>query len=202
MLKIRIETEADDRRLMGRALREARAAAAAGEVPVGAIVVLEGRIVGRGHNRPIGSDDPTAHAEIVALREAALRVGNYRLTGALLVVTLEPCLMCLGAALHARVAEVCFGASDPRLGAASLLGEMQSRPGSMNHRLELRGGVREEECSSLLRGFFTERRSAAPERGARTRPEAHGARARLAGSESHACLVGTQTHACLVGAVS
>jgi tRNA(adenine34) deaminase len=147
-----------ERRLLGEALGEACAAADQGEVPVGAVVFHEGRIVGRGSNSPITRCDPTAHAEMLAIREAASRIGNYRLPGAILAVTLEPCLMCFGAALHARLARVVFGASDPRVGAADLVERLQSKPGVLNHRLIIDGGIRKEECGALLRGFFAERR--------------------------------------------
>ena len=143
---------------MGEALREARAAEQEGEVPVGAVVFHEGRIVGRGSNGPIARCDPTAHAEILAIRQAASRIGNYRLPGSVLVVTLEPCLMCFGAALHARLARVVFGAQDPRIGAADLVMRLQSTPGGPNHRLIINGRIHEEECASLLRSFFAARR--------------------------------------------
>jgi len=140
---------------MDAALRLARAAARRGEVPVGAVVVSSGRIAGRGSNRPIGARDPTAHAEIVALRRAARAAGNYRLTGSTLYVTLEPCLMCLGAMVHARIGRLVFGARDPRVGGTSLL--RRARRG-LNHRFELRGGVRGEAAAGLLREFFRRRR--------------------------------------------
>jgi tRNA(adenine34) deaminase len=142
---------------MREALALAAAAAAEGEVPVGAVVVKDGEIVGRGSNRPIGTNDPTAHAEIVALREAAARLGNYRLTGCDLYVTLEPCAMCVGAMLHARLTRVVFGASDPKTGACggavALSGEAR-----INHQTAFEGGVLADECGALLRRFFAERR--------------------------------------------
>ena len=147
-----------DELYMREALREALSASARGEVPVGAILVLDGRIVGRGFNRPIGANDPTAHAEIVAIRDAALRMDNYRLTGAELFVTLEPCLMCLGAAVHARVGRIVFGARDPRVGASSCFNLFQSSPGTLNHQVTIEGGVREEESAATLRSFFAGRR--------------------------------------------
>ena len=119
------ENESSDATLMGLALDEARRAADAGEVPIGAVVWLDGRVVGRGANQPIGSGDPTAHAEIVAIRAAARAVGNYRLTGAVLAVTIEPCLMCVGAMVHARIGRVVFGAAEPRTGA--LVSTVQGR---------------------------------------------------------------------------
>jgi tRNA(adenine34) deaminase len=142
---------------MAAALRLARAAGRKGEVPIGAVVVARGRIAGRGANRPIGARDPTAHAEIIALRRAARAAANYRLSGATLYVTLEPCLMCFGAMVHARVDRLVFGARDPKVGSTSL------PPGArraLNHRFDVRGGVRAEECAALLRGFFRERRRA------------------------------------------
>jgi tRNA(adenine34) deaminase len=140
---------------MGLALRLASAAAAAGEVPVGAVVVARGRAIGRGANRPVAARDPTAHAEIVALRRAARASRSYRLTGATLYVTLEPCLMCLGAMVHARLGRLVYGASDPKVGAVSLL---ESRARGLNHRFPADGGVRAAECAVLLRAFFRARR--------------------------------------------
>ena len=146
---------------MAEALRLARRAAAEGEVPVGAVVVLDGAIVGRGANGPIGAVDPTAHAEIVALREAARTIGNYRLVGAELVCTLEPCLMCFGAAIHARVRTVVYGASDPRVGAAAWIADLSARTGPLNHRPAVRGGVLAGESAVLLQEFFAARRGPA-----------------------------------------
>jgi tRNA(adenine34) deaminase len=147
----------DDAHFMRLALAEARAAAEAGEVPVGAIVVKEGRVIATGRNAPIDGHDPTAHAEIVALRAAAQALGNYRLEGCTLYVTLEPCAMCSGAMLHARMARVVFGAADPKTGAAgsvlNLFGHTQ-----LNHQTAVQGGVLAEEGAHLLRGFFKERR--------------------------------------------
>lgn len=142
---------------MGAALRLARAAGRRGEVPVGAVVVDGGRIIGRGLNRPIGSSDPTAHAEMTALRRAGRRARNYRLTGAALYVTLEPCLMCLGAMIHARIGRLVFGAPDPKVGATAWL--RGSRARRLNHRFAVRGGVRADEGATLLREFFRARRS-------------------------------------------
>ncbi len=144
---------------MDLAIEEARRARDAGEVPIGAIVALDGAIVGRGFNQPISSHDPTAHAEIVALREAARRVGNYRLTGAVLCVTIEPCLMCVGALVHARVATLVYGAAEPRTGAVISSVRGAELPG-LNHRVAVTGGVREAECRELMQTFFRERRSA------------------------------------------
>ena len=143
---------------MDLALDEARKAAAAGEVPVGAVVVLDGRVVGAGFNRPISSHDPTAHAEIVAMREAALALQNYRLTGATLYVTVEPCMMCVGAMVHARIGLVVFGATEPRAGALVSAQRAHELPW-LNHRMAVEGGVREEECRALMQTFFQERRA-------------------------------------------
>ena len=144
---------------MAAALEEARRALAANEVPIGAVVVLGGAIVGRGFNQPISSGDPTAHAEIVAIREAARRTGNYRLTGAVLCVTIEPCLMCVGALIHARVGTLVFGAAEPRSGALVSAVRGAELPG-LNHRVEVVGGVEEAACRELMQAFFRERRSA------------------------------------------
>ena len=142
---------------MAAALEEAARAAAAGEVPVGAVVVRDGLIIGRGANRPITTHDPTAHAEIVALRDAALALQNYRLTGTTLYVTVEPCLMCVGALVHARVARVVFGAPEPKAGALVSTQRAHEAPW-LNHRLVAQGGVREDECRALMQAFFRERR--------------------------------------------
>jgi tRNA(adenine34) deaminase len=146
-----------DEDFMSAALDEARKAQAAGEVPVGAVVVIEGRIVGAGFNQPIRAQDPTAHAEVLALREAARRAGNYRLTGAALYVTVEPCMMCVGAMVHARIAAVIYGAAEPKAGALVSAHRAHEAPG-LNHRLEVRGGVCEDECRVLMQEFFKERR--------------------------------------------
>ncbi|HXE80088.1 MAG TPA: tRNA adenosine(34) deaminase TadA [Vicinamibacterales bacterium] len=152
-----------DEALMHEALVEARRAEEAGEVPVGAVVVLDGEIVGRGFNRPIGTVDPTAHAEVVALREAAARVGNYRLTGAELYVTVEPCLMCVGAAIHARVGRVIYGAPEPRAGALGSAIDALAVPG-LNHRFEVTSGILATECGALIQEFFRARRGEAAAR--------------------------------------
>lgn len=151
------DPDAFDGEMMGRALELAGRAAAAGEVPVGAVLTLEGSVVGAGHNRSIAQNDPSAHAEIVALREAGSKVGNYRFPGATLYVTLEPCLMCVGAAVAARVERVVFGTADPKagcLGGAYDAGELTF----LNHRFAVTPGVRAEQCGALLREFFRERR--------------------------------------------
>lgn len=140
------------------ALELANEAAGAGEVPVGAVVVSEGRIVGRGYNRPISSNDPTAHAEIVALRDAAARLGNYRLPGCELYVTLEPCAMCVGAMVHARIARIFFGARDPKTGACGSIVDLPALA-DFNHHGTFEGGLLAAECGEVLRRFFAERRS-------------------------------------------
>jgi tRNA(adenine34) deaminase len=142
---------------MRAALDEGRRARAAGEVPIGAVVVVDSHIVGRGFNQPIGATDPTAHAEIVALREAAKQAGNYRLTGASLYVTLEPCLMCVGALVHARVKEVVYGAAEPKSGALVSTVRSAELPG-LNHRFEVTGGILEAECRDLIQEFFRDKR--------------------------------------------
>jgi tRNA(Arg) A34 adenosine deaminase TadA len=149
----------DDLKFMAIALDEARAAARDGEVPVGAAAVLDGRIVGRGHNRPIALSDPTAHAEVVALRAAAASMRSYRLEGLTLYVTLEPCVMCVGAALNARIARLVFGARDDKAGALGSVYDL-GRDGRLNHMIEVVGGVMESECAGLLRDFFKARRGA------------------------------------------
>ena len=145
---------------MAAALEEANCAREAGEVPIGAVVSLGGEIIGRGFNQPISSGDPTAHAEIVAIRDAAKRVGNYRLTGATLCVTIEPCLMCVGAMVHARIATLVYGAAEPRTGAIVSTVRAAELPGH-NHRVEVVGGIREDDCRELMQTFFKDRRSAA-----------------------------------------
>lgn len=143
---------------MRRALGLAHDAAARGEVPVGAIVVRGAECLGEGYNRPITDRDPTAHAEIVALREAARRVGDYRLPGTTLYVTLEPCIMCASAIVHARVGRVVFGAWDPKAGGAGSVADVFSIP-QLNHRVDVFGGVLADECGEALRRFFAERRA-------------------------------------------
>jgi len=144
-------------RFMRLALEEARRAHQSQEVPIGAVAVLDGQVVGAGFNRPISSNDPTAHAEIIAIREAALAIGNYRLAGIELYVTLEPCLMCVGALVHARVTSVIFGAREPRTGALVSSTRALEIP-SLNHRFEIVEGVLEEECRELVQSFFRSRR--------------------------------------------
>ena len=152
-----IGTSSADVDFMLRALELARVAEAAGEVPVGAVIVRDGTIVGEGWNRPISSNDPTAHAEIVALRDAALRLETYRLLDTTLYVTLEPCAMCAGAMVHARVRRLVYAASDPRAGAAESVFSIVQHP-ALNHRIEFTSGVMAEECGGLLREFFARRR--------------------------------------------
>lgn len=143
---------------MREALALARAAGAADEVPVGALVVLDGQVVGRGFNRPIGGHDPTAHAEIMALRDAAQSLGNYRLAGCTLYATLEPCAMCAGAIMHARIARVVFAATDPKTGACGSVVDLFAQP-RLNHHAQVEGGVLAEESAALLSSFFAARRS-------------------------------------------
>jgi len=143
--------------MMAEALELARRARDAGEVPIGAIVVMDDDVIGRGFNRPISSGDPTAHAEIVAIRDAAQRVGNYRLSGATLCVTVEPCLMCVGALVHARIGTLVYGATEPRTGAVVSTVRGGELPGH-NHRFDVISGVREDESRELMQTFFKERR--------------------------------------------
>lgn len=143
---------------MARALDLARRGGEGGEVPVGAVVVLGGEAIGEGWNRPIAASDPTAHAEIEALRAAARRQGNYRLPGATLYVTLEPCVMCAGAIVHARLERVIFGASDPKAGACGSVFDLLPSDGRFNHRTDCQGGLLAEDCGELLRAFFRARR--------------------------------------------
>lgn len=142
---------------MRAALEQAIEAQRHGEVPVGAVVALEGAIVGEGFNQPIGSHDATAHAEIVALRDAGRRLGNYRLTDATLYVTIEPCQMCVGAMVHARIARVVYGTREPKAGAIESAMRAHEHPG-LNHRMAATGGVLEDECRAVIQGFFEDRR--------------------------------------------
>lgn len=148
-------TDAD---FMALALEQAREAGAAGEVPVGALVVLDGAVIGWGFNQPILRSDPTAHAEVVALRAAASALGNYRLPGSTLYATLEPCAMCAGAIMHARVARVVFGARDPKTGVAGSVIDLFAET-RLNHHAQVEGGVLGDACGSLLSSFFAARRS-------------------------------------------
>ena len=149
-----------DTGFMQLALEQARHAWALGEVPVGAVVVRDGAVIASGYNQPIGRHDPTAHAEIVALRAAADLLGNYRLPGCELYVTLEPCVMCSGAMMHARLARVVYGAPDPKTGACGSVVNLFEQE-QLNHHTEVTGGVMAEECAGMLRAFFAERRAAA-----------------------------------------
>ena len=142
---------------MRMALAEAEAAGQAGEVPVGAVVVSGEDVLGVGHNQPIGSHDPTAHAEIVALRAAAARAGNYRLTDATLYVTIEPCLMCVGALMHARIGTLVYGATEPKAGAVESTQRAHEHP-ALNHRVVVVAGVLAAECKAVVQEFFKERR--------------------------------------------
>jgi tRNA(adenine34) deaminase len=150
-------TTEPDELWMDEALRAAQRALEAGEVPVGAVVVCEGRIVGRGWNRNIGDSDPTAHAEIVALREAGATVGNHRLAECDLFATIEPCPMCAGALVHARIRLLVYGADDPKAGAVQSVMQVLNHP-QLNHRIEVRGGVLAGRCAELLQTFFKRRR--------------------------------------------
>jgi tRNA(adenine34) deaminase len=146
-----------DRQFMQLALEQAQLAALAGEVPVGAVLVRDGQVVAKAFNQPITHHDPSAHAEMLVLRQAALAEQNYRLPGTTLYVTLEPCTMCAGAILHARVDRVVFGASDPKTGAAGSVMDIFSS-NQINHQTSIEGGIMDEECGQLLRSFFKERR--------------------------------------------
>ncbi|TAK71762.1 MAG: tRNA adenosine(34) deaminase TadA [Betaproteobacteria bacterium] len=149
---------ADDRAFMLAALEQAREAQAAGEVPVGAVVVKDGEIIGAGFNAPISRQDPAAHAEILALRDAAKRRGNYRLPGCVLYVTLEPCVMCVGAILHARIERLVYGAADPKTGACGSVIDLFAEP-RLNHHASVTAGVMDEKCAALLREFFAAKRA-------------------------------------------
>jgi tRNA(adenine34) deaminase len=149
--------DVDHEPFMRAALEQARLAADAGEVPVGAVVVLDGAVVAAGFNQPIGSHDPTAHAEVVAIRAAAAKVGNYRLTGSTLYVTGEPCLMCVGALVHARVGTLVFGALEPKSGAIESAVRAHESPG-LNHAFEIVSGVLADDCREIIQEFFRGRR--------------------------------------------
>ena len=147
----------NDAAWMQLALEQARLALAAGEVPVGAVVIKDGQLVGTGFNRNLLDHDPTAHAEVVALRQAAATLGNHRLPGCTLVCTIEPCSMCAGAMVHARLSRLVYGASDPKAGAAGSVLDITSHP-RLNHQIQVTPGVLAEQCSELLKAFFVERR--------------------------------------------
>ncbi|SDO96604.1 tRNA adenosine(34) deaminase TadA [Desulforhopalus singaporensis] len=146
-----------DEKWMHLAIEQAKKSAVIGEVPVGAVLVKDGQLLSAAGNCPISLHDPTAHAEIRALRMASEKIGNYRLVGTTLYVTLEPCIMCMGAIVHSRVSRLVYGASDPKTGAADSVYRIGS-DGKLNHRLEIAGGVQEAECGSLLKDFFKSRR--------------------------------------------
>ena len=147
----------EDAAWMERALEQAELAAAVGEVPVGALVIKDGKIIGQGHNRNLLDNDPTAHAEIVALRQAAARLGNHRLTGCTMVATIEPCSMCAGALVHARIARLVYGATDPKAGAAGSVIEVINHS-QLNHKMEVKAGVLATKCTEILQDFFRSRR--------------------------------------------
>lgn len=147
----------EDEFWMNFALGEARQAVLADEVPIGAVIVLDDQIIGRGHNQPISRCDPTAHAEIIALREAAKRIGNYRLTDATMYVTIEPCAMCAGAIVNARIKRLVFGAMEPRQGAVQSVFQICTNS-SLNHQVEVTAGVKEDECKAFIQSFFKTRR--------------------------------------------
>jgi tRNA(adenine34) deaminase len=151
------EASTVDNFFMGFALAEARQARDAEEVPIGAVVVIDNRIVGRGHNSPVRLNDPTAHAEVLALREAAQTINNYRLIGATLYVTIEPCAMCAGAIINARIKRLVYGAADPKAGAVSSVFQICTHS-SLNHQVEVTAGVLESECRELMQAFFQQKR--------------------------------------------
>src|SRR6516162_2792895 len=146
-----------DTRYMDLALAEAEKAESAGEVPVGAVIVLNDAVIGCGFNQPISAHDATAHAEIIALREAGRALGNYRLSGVTMYCTVEPCMMCAGAMIHARIARLVFGTPDPKAGSAGSIYNVLTDP-RLNHRVEVVSGIREDQCAALLRDFFARRR--------------------------------------------
>jgi len=157
-IETKLVFDTEDRQWMAEAIDLARQAAAEGEVPVGAVVVKDSDIIGRGWNQNIGLNDPTAHAEIMAMRDAGNKLANYRLPGCTLYVTLEPCMMCAGAMIHARLERIVFAASDPKTGAAGGKFDLLSNP-AHNHAPVVNGGCLAEECSALLKDFFRQRRS-------------------------------------------
>jgi len=148
----------DDAAWMELALEQARLAAEAGEVPVGALIIKDGEIIGQGHNRNLVDNDPTAHAEIVALRQAGARLGNHRLAGCVIFATIEPCAMCAGAMIHARLDRLVYGANDAKAGAAGSLLQVLNHPG-LNHHMEITSGVLADKCSEILQEFFRKKRA-------------------------------------------
>ena len=153
-----IEAISEDEKFMKIALEEAHKAKEHDEVPIGAIIVKNGEIIGRGFNRPILTSDPTAHAEIIAMREAALITGNYRLAGCDLYVTIEPCMMCLGAMIQARIERLIYGSEDPKSGAADLLKSFQESGRMLNHGIKISSGVLKKQCAGIIENFFLEMR--------------------------------------------
>lgn len=158
-LETQLSGNDDDHRFMQQALAQAQLAFAAGEVPVGAVVVLDGEVIGRGYNQPITSLDPSAHAEMVALRDAAKTIGNYRLSGATLYVTVEPCSMCSGLLVHSRIQRLVYGTTEPKAGAVESAIQLLDQP-FLNHTIERRAGVLAEACSAIMSEFFAQRRAA------------------------------------------
>jgi tRNA(adenine34) deaminase len=150
-----------DEKFMKAAFEEAFKAKEHDEVPIGAVVVKDKEVLGRGFNRPILTSDPTAHAEIIAMREAALVSGNYRLTGCTLYVTIEPCMMCLGAMIHARIKRLVYGSDDPKAGAVSWLEMIQESEAGLNHKLDISSGVMKKRCAGIVRNFFLSKRKKA-----------------------------------------
>lgn len=155
-----LQDDLKDEEYLRLAVEEARAAERDGEVPVGAVVVLDGAVIGRGNNRVLRDSDPTAHAEIVAMRAAGLALGNYRLEGCSLYVTLEPCAMCAGAILHARIARLVYAAADPKAGACGSVLSVMNHP-QLNHKVEVVSGLMAEECGPMLTNFFRAKRTRA-----------------------------------------
>ena len=147
----------NDEKFMRIALKEAEKALRKDEVPIGAVIVLEGSVIAKAHNRPVSTSDPCAHAEILVMRRAGKTIGNYRLSGAALYVTVEPCIMCAGAIVHARISRLVFGARDPKNGGVSSLYRILN-DGRLNHSVEVKRGVLEEQCASILSGFFRQKR--------------------------------------------
>lgn len=156
---IAMKDVSEDEKYMKMAFEEAHKAREHDEVPIGAVIVKNGEVIGRGFNRPILTSDPTAHAEIIAMREAALITGNYRLGDCALYVTIEPCLMCLGAMIQARIKRLVFGADDPKAGAARLLETIEKSGITLNHKMEVSSGVMKRRCAGIIENFFLEKRT-------------------------------------------
>ncbi|MEW5806081.1 MAG: tRNA adenosine(34) deaminase TadA [Acidobacteriota bacterium] len=155
---IRIDSVSEDERYMKMAFEEAYKAKERDEVPIGAIIIKNGEVIGRGFNRPILTSDPTAHAEIIAMREAALVTGNYRLVDSTLYVTIEPCLMCLGAMIHARIKRLVYGSDDPKAGAVGFIETIERSGANLNHHLEISSGILKRSCAGIIENFFLEKR--------------------------------------------